>query len=42
MGGMVTRMSLTELSEATGFFSTHNLIGSGKIGTMYKAVLPNC
>ncbi|GMY32965.1 probably inactive leucine-rich repeat receptor-like protein kinase At5g48380 [Fagus crenata] len=41
MGGMVTRMSLTELSEATGFFSTHNLIGSGKIGTMYKAVLPN-
>ncbi len=42
MGRMVTRMSLTELSEATDNFSIHNVIGLGKIGTMYKAVLPNC
>ena len=42
MGRMVTRMSLTELSEATDNFSIHNVIGLGKNGTMYKAVLPNC
>ncbi|XP_030940245.1 probably inactive leucine-rich repeat receptor-like protein kinase At5g48380 [Quercus lobata] len=39
--GMITRMSFTELREATGNFNTHNFIGLGKIGIMYKAVLPN-
>nr|POE56163.1 putative inactive leucine-rich repeat receptor-like protein kinase [Quercus suber] len=38
---MITRMSFTELREATGNFNTHNFIGLGKIGIMYKAVLPN-
>uniref|UniRef100_A0A2N9I9W7 Integrase catalytic domain-containing protein n=1 Tax=Fagus sylvatica TaxID=28930 RepID=A0A2N9I9W7_FAGSY len=42
MGRMVNRMSLTELSEATDNFIIQNVIGLGKIGTMYKAVLPNC
>ena len=39
---MVTRMSFTEISEATGYFNTKNVIGMGKIGMMYKAVIPNC
>ncbi|KAM3750017.1 hypothetical protein ACB098_04G005600 [Castanea mollissima] len=34
-------MSFTELREATGNFNTHNFIRLGKIGIMYKAVLPN-
>uniref|UniRef100_A0A2N9FZ04 Protein kinase domain-containing protein n=1 Tax=Fagus sylvatica TaxID=28930 RepID=A0A2N9FZ04_FAGSY len=38
---MVTRMNFTELSEATSNFSKDNAIGLGKIGLMYKAVLPN-
>ena len=42
MEGMVTRMSFTEISDVTGNFNTHKVIGLGKIGTMYKAVLPNC
>ena len=37
----VTRVSFAELKEATGNFKTHNSIGLGKIGIMYKAVLPN-
>ncbi|XP_030937990.1 probably inactive leucine-rich repeat receptor-like protein kinase At5g48380 isoform X1 [Quercus lobata] len=41
MERMVTRMSFTEISEATGYFNTNNVIGMGKIGMMYKAVLPN-
>ncbi|KAK4566304.1 hypothetical protein RGQ29_002521 [Quercus rubra] len=39
--GMVTKMNFTQLSEATNNFSTDNAIGLGKIGVMYKAVLPN-
>ena len=42
MEKMVTRMSFTEISEATGYFNTKNVIGMGKIGMMYKAVIPNC
>ena len=42
MERMVTRMSFIEISEATGNFNTNNVIGMGKIGMMYKAVLPNC
>ncbi|GMY32962.1 probably inactive leucine-rich repeat receptor-like protein kinase At5g48380 [Fagus crenata] len=38
---MVTEMSLTEISEATGNFSIGNVIGLGKIGVMYKGVLSN-
>ncbi|XP_065617785.1 probably inactive leucine-rich repeat receptor-like protein kinase At5g48380 [Quercus suber] len=38
---MVSRMNLTELSEATGNFSIGNVIGFGKIGMMYKGVLSN-
>ncbi|KAL4631878.1 hypothetical protein ACB092_04G009900 [Castanea dentata] len=39
--GMVTKMNFQELSEATNNFSTDNAIGLGKMGVMYKAVLPN-
>ena len=42
MERIVTRMSFTEISEVTGFFNKNNVIGMGKIGMMYKAVLPNC
>ncbi|KAM3702194.1 hypothetical protein ACJW31_04G007200 [Castanea mollissima] len=42
MERMVTRMSFTEISEATSYFSTNNVIGMGKIGMMYKAMPPNC
>ena len=38
---MVTRISLTELHEATGNFNTGNVIGLGKFRMMYKGVLPN-
>nr|POE98656.1 putative inactive leucine-rich repeat receptor-like protein kinase [Quercus suber] len=38
---MVTRMSLTELHEATGNFNTSNIIRLGKFGMMHKEVLPN-
>ncbi len=37
----MTKMSLTELSEATANFSTGNVIGMGKIGMMYKGVHSN-
>ncbi|XP_038678439.1 probably inactive leucine-rich repeat receptor-like protein kinase At5g48380 [Tripterygium wilfordii] len=37
----VTRMSFTELSNATDNFSQDNIIGVGKLGTVYKATLPN-
>ena len=39
--GNVTRMNFTELSKASNNFSTNNAIGPGKIGVMYKAMLPN-
>ena len=42
MERMVTRMSFTEISEVIGYFNKNNVIGMGKIGMMYKAVLPNC
>ncbi|KAL7166133.1 hypothetical protein ACSBR2_036918 [Camellia fascicularis] len=38
---LVTRMSFTELTNATDNFSEDNIIGSGKMGTMYKALLRN-
>ena len=38
---MVTKMNFMEFSEATNNFSTDNTIGLGKMGVMYKAVLPN-
>ena len=38
---MVPRMNFTNLSEATSNFSTNNSVELGKIGMMYKAVLPN-
>ena len=41
LGKKVTRVSFAELKEATGNFSRYNYIGLGKIGIMYKAVLPN-
>ena len=34
-------MNFTELREATNNFCTNNVIGLGKIGVMYKAILPN-
>nr|XP_023921875.1 probably inactive leucine-rich repeat receptor-like protein kinase At5g48380 [Quercus suber] len=42
MQRMITKMSFTEISEATGNFNTNIVIGFGKIGMMYKVVLPNC
>ena len=42
MQRMVTKMSFTEISEATGNFNTSIVMELGKIGMMYKAVLPNC
>ncbi|KAF5936312.1 hypothetical protein HYC85_027441 [Camellia sinensis] len=38
---LVTRMSFTELTNATDNFSEDNIIGSGQMGTMYKALLRN-
>nr|XP_023895758.1 probably inactive leucine-rich repeat receptor-like protein kinase At5g48380 [Quercus suber] len=37
--GMVTKISFTRLSKATNNFSASNVIGSSKMGTMYKAIL---
>ncbi|XP_030940765.1 probably inactive leucine-rich repeat receptor-like protein kinase At5g48380 [Quercus lobata] len=39
--GKVTRVNFIELSEASNNFSPDNAIGLGKIGLMYKAMLPN-
>ena len=39
--GMVIRMNFIELKEATNNFCIDNAIGLGKIGVMYKAMLPN-
>ncbi|XVF29653.1 hypothetical protein REPUB_Repub15cG0140600 [Reevesia pubescens] len=38
---MVPSMSFTQLSKATNGFRLGNIIGIGKMGTMYKAILPN-
>uniref|UniRef100_A0A7N2LMK3 non-specific serine/threonine protein kinase n=2 Tax=Quercus lobata TaxID=97700 RepID=A0A7N2LMK3_QUELO len=38
---MVAKMNFTKLSEATDDFIIDNVIGMGKVGMMYKAVLPN-
>ncbi|KAF8394020.1 hypothetical protein HHK36_020222 [Tetracentron sinense] len=38
---LATRMGLRDLMKATSNFSEDNIIGSGRTGTMYKAVLPN-
>ncbi|KAF5941831.1 hypothetical protein HYC85_019473 [Camellia sinensis] len=38
---LVTRISFTELVNATDNFREDNIIGLGKTGTMYKAVFPN-
>ncbi|KAK0588943.1 hypothetical protein LWI29_007537 [Acer saccharum] len=35
----VTKMRLSDLMKATNAFSKNNIIGSGRTGTMYKAVL---
>nr|XP_048330844.1 probably inactive leucine-rich repeat receptor-like protein kinase At5g48380 [Ziziphus jujuba var. spinosa] len=38
---LVNKISLTELVKATDDFNVANVIGRGKMGTMYKATLPN-
>ncbi|KAH7546228.1 hypothetical protein FEM48_Zijuj01G0178200 [Ziziphus jujuba var. spinosa] len=38
---LVAKISLTELIKATGNFSVDNIVGKGKIGTMYRAPFPN-
>uniref|UniRef100_A0A2N9GW59 Protein kinase domain-containing protein n=1 Tax=Fagus sylvatica TaxID=28930 RepID=A0A2N9GW59_FAGSY len=37
--GIVANISFARLSEATNNFSANNVIGSGKMGTVYKAML---
>ncbi|KAK9292163.1 hypothetical protein L1049_020122 [Liquidambar formosana] len=37
----VPKMRLSDLMKATSSFSKNNIIGSGRTGTMYKAVLPD-
>lgn len=37
----VLKMSLDDLMKATNSFSNNNMIGSGRMGTMYKAVMPD-
>ncbi|KAH0733950.1 hypothetical protein KY285_009657 [Solanum tuberosum] len=38
---LVTRMSFTELANATSDFSEDYLVGNGMLGKVYKAILPN-
>ncbi|OMP10853.1 hypothetical protein COLO4_04218 [Corchorus olitorius] len=38
---LVSRMSYSDLDEATNNFSADNIIGFGQMGTTYKATLPN-
>ncbi|KAJ7980532.1 Receptor-like kinase [Quillaja saponaria] len=38
---LISRMNFHELCKATDNFSIQNVIGVGKIGTMYRATLPN-
>lgn len=37
----VSKMSLDDLMKATNKFSNNNMIGSGRMGTMYKATMPD-
>ncbi|EHA8587685.1 Inactive LRR receptor-like serine/threonine-protein kinase BIR2 [Cocos nucifera] len=37
----VSKMKLSDLMKATNDFSSDNIIGSGRTGTMYKATLPD-
>lgn len=37
----VSKMSLDDLMKATNSFSSNNIIGSGRTGTLYKATLPD-
>ncbi|XP_073000214.1 probably inactive leucine-rich repeat receptor-like protein kinase At5g48380 [Typha latifolia] len=37
----VSKMNLSDLMKATNDFSKENIIGTGRTGTMYKAVLPD-
>ncbi|KAL2941416.1 hypothetical protein RDABS01_029766 [Bienertia sinuspersici] len=37
----VSKMSLDDLMKATNSFSNNNMIGSGRMGTMYKATMPD-
>lgn len=37
----VSKMSLDDLMKATNSFSNNNLIGSGRMGAMYKATMPD-
>ncbi|GJM88605.1 hypothetical protein PR202_ga04684 [Eleusine coracana subsp. coracana] len=37
----VSKMKLSDLMKATNQFSKENIIGTGRTGTMYKAVLPD-
>lgn len=37
----VSKMSLEDLMKATNSFSNKNMIGSGRMGTMYKATMPD-
>ncbi|GKV35188.1 hypothetical protein SLEP1_g43490 [Rubroshorea leprosula] len=41
LGKLVSRLNYTEISEATKNFNEENVIGIGRMGTTYKAVLPN-
>ncbi|XP_061336411.1 uncharacterized protein LOC133283555 [Gastrolobium bilobum] len=41
VGRFTCRMSFTKLCTATNYFSMENAIGAGRIGIMYKAMLPN-
>ncbi|GKV50875.1 hypothetical protein SLEP1_g57555 [Rubroshorea leprosula] len=38
---LVSRLSYTEINEATNYFKQENIIGIGQMGTTYKALLPN-
>ncbi|GKV51617.1 hypothetical protein SLEP1_g58252 [Rubroshorea leprosula] len=38
---LVSRLSYTEINEATNYLKQENIIGIGQMGTTYKAVLPN-
>ncbi|XP_021772266.1 probably inactive leucine-rich repeat receptor-like protein kinase At5g48380 [Chenopodium quinoa] len=37
----VSKMSLDDLMKATNSFSNYNMIGSGRMGAMYKATMPD-
>ena len=37
----VSKMKLNDLMKATGDFTKENIIGTGRSGTMYRAILPD-